>query len=59
MKIVAKGNRIQSFVNDTPVADFMDDRDASGFIGLQVHSIKKGKGPYQVAWKNIRIVELD
>tara|TARA_R110002049_G_scaffold185580_3_gene353822 strand:- start:50478 stop:51146 length:669 start_codon:yes stop_codon:yes gene_type:complete len=59
IKIVAKGNRIQSFVNDTPVADFTDDRDASGFIGLQVHSVKKGTGPFQVAWKNIRIVELD
>ena len=59
MKIIANGNRIQSFVNGTPVADFTDDRDASGFIGLQVHSIKKGKGPYEVAWKNIRIVELD
>ena len=59
MKIIANGNRIQSFVNDTPVADFTDDRDASGFIGLQVHSIKKGTGPYQVAWKNIRITELE
>ena len=42
-----------------PVADYRDDRDASGFIGLQVHSIKKGTGPYGVAWKNIRIREID
>ena len=57
-RIVAKGDRIQSFVNDVAVADFKDDRDASGIIGLQVHSIKKGKGPYQVAWRNIRIQQL-
>ena len=54
-RIIAQGNRIRSFVNDVAVADFTDDRDQSGFIGLQVHSIKAGKGPYQVAWKNIRI----
>lgn len=58
-RIVAQGDRIRSFVNDVPVADFTDDRDASGFIGLQVHAIKAGKGPYSVAWRNIRIRELD
>jgi hypothetical protein len=30
-----------------------------GFIGLQVHSIKKGTGPYEVAWRNIKIKELE
>ncbi len=58
MRIIAQGNRLRSFVNDVPVADFTDDRDATGFIGLQVHAIKAGTGPYQVAWKNIRIREL-
>lgn len=58
-RIIAQGDRIRSFVNGTAVADYRDDRDASGFIGLQVHSIKKGAGPYSVAWKNIRIRELD
>lgn len=59
MRIVAKGNRIQSFVNGKAVADFTDDRDASGFIGLQVHSIKKNAGPYSVSWRNIRIRKID
>ena len=58
-RIIAQGDRIRSFVNGTPIADYRDDRDASGFIGLQVHAIKKGTGPYSVAWKNIRIRELD
>ncbi|MEM6776668.1 MAG: DUF1080 domain-containing protein [Planctomycetota bacterium] len=58
-RIVAKGNRIQSFVNGVAVADFEDDRDASGLIGLQVHTIKKNTGPYQVSWRNLRIRPLD
>lgn len=57
--VVAQGERLRSFVNGEPTADFTDDRDASGFIGLQVHSIKKGTGPYTVSWRNIRIRELD
>ena len=57
-RIIAQGNRIRSLINGTPIADFTDDRDASGIIGLQVHSIRKDKGPYQVSWKNIRIREL-
>jgi hypothetical protein len=57
-RIVAMGTRIRSWVNGIPCADFRDDLDATGFIGLQVHSIKKGTGPYQVRWKNILIREL-
>jgi hypothetical protein len=45
-------------VNGVPCADFRDNQDAIGFIGLQVHSIPKGKGPYEVRWRNIRIREL-
>jgi hypothetical protein len=57
-RIVAEGNRIRSWVNGTVVADFTDDRDASGFIGLQVHSIRQGSGPFEVSWRNLRIREL-
>ncbi len=57
-RIIAQGNRIRSFVNGVPVADFTDDRDESGFIGLQVHAIKKNSGPFTVSWKNLRIREL-
>ena len=32
---------------------------AQGFLGLQVHGIPKGKGPWQVRWRNIRIKELN
>lgn len=57
-RIVAQGDRIRSWVNGVACADFRDSTDASGFIGLQVHGIKAGTGPYQVRWKNIRLREL-
>ena len=57
-RIVAQGDHIQSWVNGVPCADFHDDLDATGFIGLQVHGIKKDTGPYQVRWRNVRIREL-
>jgi hypothetical protein len=57
-RIVAKGDHIQSWVNGVACADFHDKTDASGFIGLQVHGIKAGSGPYSVRWKNIQLREL-
>ena len=57
-RVIAQGKRIRSFVNGVEVADFEDERDASGFIGLQVHSIKKGTGPFEVSWRNVQIREL-
>lgn len=57
-RIVAQGDQIRSWVNGVPCANFHDITDASGFIGLQVHGIKSGAGPYQVRWRNIRIREL-
>ena len=57
-RIIGQGDRVRSWVNGVPCADSRDDMDATGFIGLQVHGIKKGTGPYQVRWRNIRIREL-
>lgn len=57
-RILAEGNRIRSWINGEARADFTDERDASGFIGLQVHSIRKGTGPFEVRWRNLRIREL-
>lgn len=60
-RIVAKGPRIQTFINGKPVADLTHEAiyksHPKGFIGLQVHGIKAGTGPYSVAWRNIRIKE--
>ncbi len=57
-RIVAQGDHIRSWINGVPCADFHDKTDASGFIGLQVHGIKAGDGPFQVRWRNLRIREL-
>jgi hypothetical protein len=58
--IRAEGSRIQTWLNGTAVANIDDDSSGhrKGFIGLQVHGIKKGTGPYKVQWKNIFIQEL-
>jgi hypothetical protein len=57
-RIVVQGNRYRSWVNGVPASDFTDDMDSHGFIGLQVHGIAKGTGPYQVRWRHVRIKEL-
>ena len=62
-RVVAKGPRIQTWINGHMIEDLTDEEifktHAKGFIGLQVHGIKKGTGPYEVAWKNIKLRELD
>jgi hypothetical protein len=57
-RILVQGNRYRSWVNGIAASDFNDDLDERGFIGLQVHGIPRGEGPYQVRWRNIRIKEL-
>lgn len=57
-RIVARGDRIRSWVNGVPCADFRHTEDKTGFIGLQVHGIRAGDGPYEVRWRNVRIREF-
>jgi hypothetical protein len=57
-RVVAQGDRMRSWINGVPCGDFCDKTDATGFLGLQVHGIKKGTGPYQVRFKNLCIREL-
>ncbi len=57
-RVECRGNSIRTFINDVPCADFMDDMTKSGFIGLQVHGVGEETTPYQVKWRNIRIMEL-
>ena len=55
-RIEALGNTIKTWVNGQEVAYFVDDLDARGFIGLQVHSIQnkedEGRKTY---FRNVRI----
>ena len=59
-RIVAQGKRVQTWINGESVEDIEipEIEPTSGFIGLQVHGIKKNKGPFSVAWRNIYIKEL-
>jgi len=59
-RVLAKGNHIKTWVNGVPVADLVDEKSGHkcGFIGLQVHGIKRGTGPYEVRWRNIKIREI-
>jgi len=61
-RIVAQGARIQTWINGEAVEDLTDEEKfkthPKGFIGLQVHGVGQ-RGPYEVAWRNIRIKVLD
>lgn len=63
-RIEARGNRIKTFLNGQPLADYVDQdenvRIKRGFFGLQVHSTKKpelfGK---EVAFRKLRVQKLN
>jgi len=60
-RVIAKGPRIQTWINGQPIGDLVDDAKFAshpkGFIGLQVHGVGD-KGPFEVAWRNIKIRPL-
>lgn len=64
MRIEARGNRIQTWLNGYQLADYTDQEEAvrlkRGFFGLQVHATKNnalwGK---EVAFRNLRVQKLD
>jgi opacity protein-like surface antigen len=62
-RVVAKGATISTWINGRQIEELTHagiyKTHPKGFIGLQVHGIRKGTGPYDVAWKNIRIKVLD
>ncbi|MEE9364441.1 MAG: DUF1080 domain-containing protein [Cellulophaga sp.] len=56
-RIEAIGDTIKTWVNNVPAAFLIDDKTASGFIGLQVHSIHgEQKEGTEIIWKNIKIL---
>jgi hypothetical protein len=59
-RVVAQGKSIKTWINDVPIADLTDEKSgmSTGFIGLQVHGIKRGTGPYEVRWRNLELKEL-
>ena len=62
-RVLANGDQVTTWVNGEEVitTTIPADRHAthpSGFIGLQLHGIKEGTGPYEAAWRNLRIRAL-
>ena len=61
-RIVARGPRIQTWLNGQPIEDLTDEAayatQPEGFIGLQVHGIEPGTGPHEVAWRDLRLRRL-
>jgi len=61
-RVVASGARIQTWINGAQVSDLVHEgmyaSHPRGFIGLQVHGIGRGQGPFEVSWRNIRLREL-
>lgn len=59
-RIEAIEDTIKTWINNVPASYLIDDKTASGFIGLQVHSIHDDqKEGTTVAWKNIKILTED
>ncbi|WP_299012522.1 DUF1080 domain-containing protein [uncultured Polaribacter sp.] len=60
-RIEAIGDTLKTWINNVPAAYLIDDKTASGFIGLQVHSIGKNKKSLgkQIMWKNAKILTTD
>lgn len=60
-RVVAQGPHLQVWLNGEVAEDLVDDAKFAshpkGFIGLQVHAVGKD-GPYEVAWRNIKIKPL-
>lgn len=59
-RIEAIGDTLKTWVNNVPASYLIDDKTASGFIGLQVHSIGKDKkAGTEIIWKNVNILTND
>lgn len=60
--IVAFGNKIETWLNGQQISDLTHKEKfkshPKGFIGLQVHGIGAGKGPFEVRWRNLKLRDL-
>lgn len=56
-RIEAIGDTLKTWINGVPAAYLIDDATATGFIGLQVHSIGEDQqAGTEIQWKNLRIL---
>jgi hypothetical protein len=59
-RVLCQGKSLKTWINDIAIVDFQEEKTEmpKGFLGLQVHGIKKGDGPFEVRWRNIAIREV-
>lgn len=61
-RVAARGPRIQTWINGQKIEDLTDNESYSshpkGLIALQLHFVQSGAGPFEVAFRNLRIKEL-
>ncbi len=61
-RVLAVGPRIQVWINGTQISDLVHEATYGshprGFIGLQVHGIGRGQGPFEVSWRGIELREI-
>ena len=56
-RIEAIGDTLKTWINGVPASHLVDEKTASGFIALQVHSINKDKKEgTEVQWRDIKIL---
>ena len=61
-RVVAEGPRIRTWIGGEAVSDLVHEKmyasHPRGFIGLQVHGVGRGQGPFEVRWRDLRLREL-
>ena len=61
-RVLAVGPNIKVWINGQQISNLTHEEKykthPQGFIGLQVHGIARGEGPYEVSWRNIEIREV-
>lgn len=61
-RVVAFGNQIETWINGHQISNLTHEEryksHPKGFIGLQVHGIGAGQGPYEVRWRNLKLRDL-
>jgi hypothetical protein len=61
-QVVAVGSQIQTWINGQQISNLTHNEryksHPKGFIGLQVHGIGRGQGPFEVRWRNLKLRDL-
>jgi hypothetical protein len=59
--VIARGERIQTYINGLPAADLFDAMDAGGggHVAFQVHGVGDKKEPLEVRFRNVRVRRLE